>query len=160
MAGLAAHMVAAVPNCFAAEGDQQIMHLYFADAVKPFLVAETRAMIDPGDPVVLGRQLVLELINGPAHQNLPTLPMGTQLRSFFLLENGTAVVDFSAHLREKHPGSCRLEQLTLFSVVNSLVLNVPDIERVKFLIDGEETHSLAGHLPLEFPLTADMLLTR
>jgi hypothetical protein len=53
-----------------------------------------------------------------------------------------------------------LEQLTLFSVVNSLILNVPEIDRVKILIDGAEVQTLTGHLPLEFPLTADMLLTR
>jgi hypothetical protein len=76
------------------------------------------------------------------------------------LEDGTAVVDFSIHFRKNHPGSCRQEQLTLFSVVNSLVLNVPEIDRVKILIDGAESETLTGHVALEFPLTADMLLTR
>jgi spore germination protein GerM len=100
------------------------------------------------------------LINGPDRRNLPTIPAGTQLRSFFLLGDGTAVVDFSTHLRDNHPGGCRLEQLTLFSVVNSLILNISEIERVKILIDGAEAETLAGHLSLEFPLIADMLLTR
>jgi hypothetical protein len=54
------------------------------------------------------------------------------------LSDGTAVVDFSTQLRENHPGSCRREQLTLFSVVNSLILNVSEIDRVKILIDGAE----------------------
>jgi len=160
IAGLAVNVAINVPDCVAGEGDTQLVHLYFADAKRPFLIAESRVMIDPGDPTAFCRQLVLELINGSARGNLATIPEGTQLRSFFLLGDGTAVVDFSTHLRENHSGSCRLEQLTLFSVVNSLILNVSEIDRVKILIDGAEAPTLTGHLPLEFPLTADMLLTR
>lgn len=159
-AGLAVQVVAMVPGCLAGEGDKLLVHLYFADAKRPFLIAEARVMVNPGDSLVLGRQLVSELIKGPAGGNLATIPAGTQLRSFFLLGDGTAVVDFSTDLRENHPGSCRLEQLTLFSVVNSLILNVSEIDRVKILIGGAEAQTLTGHLPLEFPLTADMLLTR
>ncbi len=160
IAGLGFHVGVMVPDGGAVEGEQQVVHLYFADVKRPFLVAEARVMVNPGDPMAFGRQLVAELINGPAGGNLATLPAGTQLRSFFILGDGTAVVDFSTHLRENHSGSCRLEQLTLFSVVNSLTLNVSEINRVKILIDGAETQTLTGHMPLEFPLTADMLLTR
>ncbi|MBC2710112.1 MAG: GerMN domain-containing protein [Desulfosarcina sp.] len=152
--------VTADGSAIAEQMEKQMVHLYFADANRPFLIAEARVMVNPGDPMAFGRQLVVELINGSARGNLATIPTGTQLRSFFLLDDGTAVVDFSAQLRENHPGGCRLEQLTLFSVVNSLILNVSEIDRVKILIDGEETQTLTGHLPLEFPLTADMLLTR
>ena len=149
-----------MPDCLAGKGDKQVVHLYFSDATRPFLIAEERVVVNPGDPRAFGRQLILELINGSARGHLAAIPGGTKLRSFFLLEDGTAVVDFTAHLRENHPGSCRREQLTLFSIANSLILNVTEIERVKILIDGAEAQTLAGHLPLEFPLTADMLLTR
>jgi len=154
-------VILAAPALPAVEGDTQAVHLYFADAAKPFLVGEERVMVHPGDPTLFGRQLVAELINGPAAGGkLETISRETRLRAFFLLEDGTAVVDFSSHLRDNHPGGCRREQLTLFSVVNSLVLNEPAIERVKILIAGAESETLAGHVPIEFPLTADMLLTR
>jgi spore germination protein GerM len=159
-AGLVVQGAVMLPRCAAGEGDKQVVYLYFADAKRPFLVAEARVMADPGDPTAFSRQLVSELIDGPSRGNLPTIPKGTQLRSFFMLGDGTAVVDFSAHLRENHPGSCRAEQLTLFSVINTLILNVSEVDRVKILIDGAEAQTLAGHLPLEFPFTADMLLTR
>jgi hypothetical protein len=145
---------------YAEDREKQVAHLYFADAKMPFLVGEERVLIDSGDPAAYARQIVRELINGPAGGKRATIPKGTRLRSFFLLKDGTAVVDFSSHLRKNHPGSCRQEQLTLFSVVNSLVLNVPAIDRVKILIDGAEVETLTGHVALEFPLTADMLLTR
>jgi spore germination protein GerM len=149
-----------VPAGFAAEGKQKVVQLYFADPAKPYLTAEDRLVIAPDDPVAFGKLLVRELIKGSAHGNLPTIPRQTKLRDFFLLNNGTAVVDFSAAFRENQPGGCRNEQLTLFSVVNTLALNVPGIKRVKFLIDGAEAQTLAGHLTLEFPFTADMLLIR
>ena len=145
----------------ASAAEKQIAHLYFADAKRPFLVTETRVVMNTDDAVTLGRHLIAMLVDGPDDgTNLPTLPERTTLRSFFLLGNGTAVVDFSAALRENHPGSCRMEQLSLFSIVNSLVLNIPEVVRVKILIDGEEATTLAGHLTLDAPLTADMLLTR
>lgn len=160
ISGLAIHVAATWPICFAGEMEKQVAHLYFADVKRPFLVAEARVMANPGDPMAFGRQLVLELIKGSERGNLATIPKGTRLRSFFLIGDGTAVVDFSTHLRENHPGSCRGEQLTLFSVVNSLILNVSEIGRVMILIDGAEIQTLTGHIPLDFPLTADMLLTR
>ncbi|MBR9985279.1 MAG: GerMN domain-containing protein [Desulfosarcina sp.] len=160
IAGVVLHGPGMLPGCAAGESDKQVVHLYFADAKRPVLIAEARMMVNPGEPTAFSRQLVVELINGSARGNLATMPKETRLRSFFLLGDGTAVVDFSADLRENHPGSCRLEQLTLFSIVNSLILNVPEVDQVKILIDGAEVPTLAGHLPLPFPLTADMLLTR
>jgi spore germination protein GerM len=160
LAGLMVPVAVMVPVCLGGSQEAQVVHLYFSDAERPFLVAEARVMVNPGDPVASGRQLVAALIGGPVGGNLATVPAGTRLRALFVLTDGTAVVDFSTHFRENHPGSCRQEQLTLFSVVNSLILNVPGIDRVKILIDGAEAQTLAGHLPLEFPLTADMLLTR
>jgi len=161
IAGLVFCCAAMAPLAGYAENrEKQLAHLYFADAKKPFLVGEERVLIDSGDPAAYARQIVQELINGPAVGKRATIPKGTRLRSFFLLKDGTAVVDFSTHFRKNHPGSCRQEQLTLFSAVNSLVLNVPVIDRVKILIDGAEAETLTGHVALEFPLTADMLLTR
>jgi hypothetical protein len=83
IAGLAVCFAINVPDCAAGEGDTQLVHLYFADAKRPFLIAESRVMVDPGDPTAFCRQLVLELINGSARGNLATIPKGTQLRSFF-----------------------------------------------------------------------------
>ena len=40
------------------------------------------------------------------------------------------------------------------------ILNIPEIKWVKLLIGGKEVQTLAGHIDLEFPLEADMLLIR
>ena len=159
-AGLIILMAAVVPFVFAQRAYKQEVHLYFADAKRPFLVSEPRVMVNSGDPILFGRQLMTELIKGSAGGNLATIPEDTQLRAFFLLDDGTAVVDFSDSMRKNHSGGCRREQLTLFSIVNSLVLNIAEIDRVQILINGADIRTVAGHVPLDIPLTADLLLTR
>ena len=153
-------VLAAAADAVDIQGEKQAVYLYFADPGSPFLVAEARAMVVDDDPLAQGRRLVTALIEGPTRGYLATIPAGTRLRNFFLLADGTAVADFSTELRDNQPGGCRMEELALFSIVNTLVLNVQEIERVRILIDGIDIPTLAGHLSLEYPLTADMLLTR
>lgn len=149
-----------VTPALAENGEKQVVHLYFAQPNRPFLVGEQRVLTHTGDALAFGRQILTELMAGSTQGNLSTIPDGTVVRSFFILNDKTAVADFSDHLRSRHEGSCRKEQLTLFSIVNSLVLNCQEIDRAQILIDGEPIQTLAGHVALEFPLTADMLLTR
>jgi len=112
------------------------------------------------DANTLGRAIVDALIRGPRNALLRTIPEGTTLRAFHLLENGTAYVDLSAAAKENHPGGARSELMTIYSLVNSLILNMPDVAAVKILIDGHEATTLAGHIDLRYPFTANMLLIR
>jgi hypothetical protein len=50
--------------------------------------------------------------------------------------------------------------LTIYSLVNTLVLNLPEIDRIKILINGREATTLGGHVDLQFPFNANMLLIR
>lgn len=142
-----------------ADGAQKTVHLYFADRRGRFLHARKRVLRRPPNPLALGRAILGMLIEGPRGEPGRTLPAGTQVRAFFI-DGGTAVVDFSDAVREKHPGGCRTEQLTIFSVVNSLVLNMDGVEDVRILIDGREADTLAGHIDLRPAYAADMLLVR
>jgi hypothetical protein len=42
--------------------------------------------------------------------------------------------------------------MTVYSIVNSLALNFPQIKRVQILIDGKPIESIAGHLSLKQPI--------
>ena len=59
VAGWVVQGIGMVPHCAAGNGSQQVVHLYFADAKKPFLAGESRLMVNSGDPISLGRQLVV-----------------------------------------------------------------------------------------------------
>jgi spore germination protein GerM len=136
------------------------VHLYFASHNSYFLMAEQRVVLHPAEPVGLAGTIVKALIKGPQKGLLKTIPADTRLKALFITPDGTCYVDLSEAVRKNHPGGSKSELLTIYSMVNSLVLNVPEIERVQILIDGNQAPTLAGHIDLQVPVNADMLLIR
>jgi hypothetical protein len=136
------------------------IHLYFADAQKGVLKAEKRLLTTAGHPAETGRAIAEQLIQGPQSNLAPTVPSRARLKSFYLTPDGTAYVNLDSEIRSGHPGGVQMEMLTLFSIVNSLVLNVPEIQRVRILIDGREVDTLAGHIDIRQPFKANMLIIR
>jgi germination protein M len=126
------------------------MILYFAGSQAMYVVPEVRE-VD-----VVGRRYaqtaIEELIKGPTMPGLyPTIPNGTKLRSI-KVEDGTAIVDFSKEFKENHSGGSAGELMTINSIVNTLT-EFPSIKSVKFLIDGKENETLAGHVVFDQPFT-------
>ncbi|MGD2096775.1 MAG: GerMN domain-containing protein [Desulfobacterales bacterium] len=136
------------------------VHLYFSDNEGQFLMAENRILKSPQDPEFLARSIVDALIKGPQQGLARTLPAATAIRAIFVTQNGICFVDLTSAVADNHPGGIQSELLTIFSIVNSLVLNVPQIKAVKILINGTEAKTLAGHIDLQIPIKANMLLIR
>ena len=136
------------------------VHLYFAGRNSSFLMAEQRTVLHPDNPSGLAETIVNALIKGPQRGLVKTIPVGTRLNALYISADGTCYVDLSAAIKKNHPGGSKSELLTVFSIVNSLVLNVPEVERVQILIDGNEAQTLAGHIDLQLPFKANMLLIR
>lgn len=175
LAGCAALITAAAVTVSAAGPDRQDglppggpggltqkspVHLYFTDRNSYFLRAEQRAVLHPDDPLGLAGSIIQALIKGPQKDLLKTIPADTRLNAIYITPDRTCYVDLSEDVRKNHPGGSKSELLTIYSLVNSLVLNVPEIEQVQILIDGNQTATLAGHVDLELPVKADMLLIR
>ncbi|MBV8282476.1 MAG: GerMN domain-containing protein [Candidatus Eremiobacteraeota bacterium] len=59
-----------------------------------------------------------------------------------------AVVDFSAAFAQSHPSGIEPETLTLLAVIGTLHANLPAITQVRFLVDGHQQDTLAGHADL------------
>lgn len=137
-----------------------VAHLYFADKDSSFLVAERRVLRHAEGPTNFGRKIVEALINGPSDGYTRTIPQNTVLRALYITADGICYVDVSAAIKESHPGGVQSELLTLYSLVNSLILNIPEIKAVKILIDGHESMTLAGHIDVQDPIKANMLLIR
>ena len=148
------------PESAAAGQETTVVHLYFADASGERLSAEERVLLAPADAAAFARMIVEALIEGPQGGLLRTIPEGTRLRALYLMEDGPAVVDLSADIVDQHPGGAGSELLTIFSLVNSLILNVEDVKTVRLLVSGEEVETLAGHIDIQKPFKADMLLIR
>jgi Sporulation and spore germination len=73
---------------------------------------------------------------------------GSDIRDVYLINNETLVVDTSSQFADGHPSGILLEEMTICSLIETLNANVPGISRVKFLVDGHERETLAGHADL------------
>jgi len=142
------------------EPKQPVVHLYFSDKNNTFLISEERNLLNPGSPAEFCKVIVEALIGGPRTDLMRTIPVDTILKAFYVARNGTAYVDLSDTIKNAHPGGVQSERFTIYSIVNSLILNIPEINAVKILINGQEATTLAGHMDLRFPFKADMLLIR
>ena len=139
---------------------RSVVHLYFAYKEIAFLASEERVMDYPEDTIEFGKSIIDALIKGPKRDYMRTIPSGTALRAFYITSPGTAFVDLTQNASDNHPGGCNSELLTVYSIVNSLVLNIPEVKSVKLLIEGRESMTLAGHVDIRFPFKANMLLVR
>lgn len=59
-----------------------------------------------------------------------------------------AVVDLRSSFVDQHPSGVEVESLTLRSIIGTLHANLPQIEQVRFLVDGAPRETLAGHADL------------
>lgn len=142
------------------EDNHIVAHLYFADRDHRFLVAEKVLLPLSASPTDIAAKVVTNLIRGPLGDLQRTLPMETELRSVFVDFDGIAYVDLTYTVREKHPGGILPELLAIYSIVNSLVLNIESVDAVKLMIEGRDAPTLAGHVDLRFPFKANMLWIR
>lgn len=140
--------------------NEATVYLYFAERNRPYLKTEERILPAPGDPVEFGRIVIEALLKGPTRGLRRTVSSDTVLRALYITKDKTVYADFSKDISESHPGGSQSEYLTIYSIVNSLILNIPEIEQVKLLIEGQEEVTLAGHIDIRLPLKANMLLVR
>ncbi len=59
-----------------------------------------------------------------------------------------AVIDLRGTFVNGHPSGVEVESLTLASILGTLHTNLPQIEQVRFLVDGQPRETLAGHADL------------
>jgi len=123
------------------------------------LVAETREIFETAYPGDRAKQILSDLISGPTTPGaLYALPRGTRLRQVYVLSNGEAWADFSEELALGMDGGSASEILAVYAIIDSIVLNVPEIRRVGILVGGRERETLGGHLDLRRALPPDETL--
>jgi hypothetical protein len=83
-----------------------------------------------------------------------------QLRGFYLDASGTAYVDLATGQQVGVKASAWDELLAIYAVVDTLSRNFEEIKRVRFLIEGKEAQTLAGHIDLSRPFEARMDLVK
>jgi hypothetical protein len=76
------------------------------------------------------------------------LGKGTDIKDVYFINDDTMIVDTTAPFADSHPSGILLEEMTLTSLIETLNANVPGVAKVKFLVDGKERETLAGHADL------------
>jgi hypothetical protein len=84
-----------------------------------------------------------------AKQSPHPLGQGSDINAVYLANETTAVVDLNSTFANTHRSGIMEEELTIVSVIQTLASNLPKLTRVKFLVDGKERDTLAGHSDLK-----------
>jgi Sporulation and spore germination len=131
-------------------GDPRVKTKLFwaSDTMDSTLAPLTVELPLSSDPVLRSKQVLNTLLAGPVDSELRTLPPDALLLAFYLLPDGTAIADFSEALATSVPSGIVSEQLAVNSIARTLEANVPQVQRLKILIHGQEVETLAGHLDL------------
>ncbi len=75
----------------------------------------------------------------------PTDPNATQPKT---LGGELAIIDLRGSFVNSHPSGVEVESLTIASIIGTLHANLPQIEQIRFLVDGQPRETLAGHADL------------
>lgn len=133
--------------------DEANITLYFSDEDSDSLVREVRRVNIPKGETM--EKIVLsELIGGPSKdKTYRTVPSETKIRSIET-NDGVCFVNLSQDFITKYVGGTAAEQLTVYSIVNSLT-ELANVEKVQFLIEGEKKDVFI-HMVFNEPITRDV----
>lgn len=139
----------------AAEPKAKARLFWAADPDDTSLAPVTVELPLSNNPVLRAKQVLNTLLAGPVDAELRTLPSDAELLAFYLLPDGTGIADFSENLATSTPSGIQSEQLAVDSLVRTLAVNVPQVQRLRILIHGQEVETLAGHVDLMEPFVVN-----
>lgn len=125
--------------------------LFFLSEEDGLLHAEERHVLEGNSTAEEIQGVVEELVKGSKRDYLAPLPPETRVRQVFLTRDGTAYVDFSSDIMDKHAYGSSSEMTAVFAVVNTLSFNYPEVKKVCILVEGAEKETLGGHIDLSRP---------
>ena len=127
--------------------------LYFASEDGLHLVAAQREVPLAEGAVAQARSILEAQLAAEAPAPLAsTIPKGSLLRGLFVSERNEVFVDLDPAIRTAHPGGSLQELMTVYTIVNAVLTNLPNLQEVQILIGGQEADTLAGHVDLRRPL--------
>ena len=79
-------------------------------------------------------------------------PDGTELLETYWTDRGTLYLDWNKALAEGFRGGTARERGLIASIVRTAGENLPGVERVMILVEGEPLESIGGHFDVLSPL--------
>jgi hypothetical protein len=104
----------------------------------------------PDEPTMRAREVIHVLIaNWQEKDSLHPISNSADVNTVFLLDNNrTAVIDVNGAFADQHRSGILAEELTLASIAKTVGANINGVTAVRFLVDGKERETLAGHADL------------
>jgi len=109
------------------------------------LVAGTASVKRQLDMQSQAREVVAVILSDQRPERAAML-RDLRLREFYLDATGAAYVDLSPLTQAGVRASAWEEMLALYAVVTTLMQNFEEIKQVRFLLDGKEVQTFAGHI--------------
>lgn len=147
------------PKAAIIEGEAMTAQLFFPGPGGR-LFTEEREIPLYEDPLAQLRQVLEQLMAGPMTEELfPALPPEVTVDWLYLNPAGVFYVDLKFSGESVLPAwGSRQEMLAVYSIVNTLLANNPEINSVVLLRNGQQNPTFAGHLDTSRPLLANQQL--
>jgi hypothetical protein len=101
------------------------------------------------EPSERAREVLRALVNRYLEKPSPhPLGAGSEVKDVYIVNRDLAVVDISSDFANRHRSGVLVESLTIASMIETLSANVPQITKVKIMVDGKERDTLSGHADL------------
>jgi len=127
--------------------------------VDGLLVAVPAPVTRQPDTQSLAREALAALFADPTGSQAPMLK-DLRLRGFYLDAAGMGYIDLAPVEQREVRASVWEELIALYAMVNTLSQNFEEIKQVRFLVDGREVQTLAGHIELSRKFTKRMDLVK
>jgi spore germination protein GerM len=136
------------------DGEPITVRLFYPGESGQLVIEEREIARAPG--VALLEALAREVLAGPTGEGLfAPFPEGTSVGSVFVSAQGIAFVDLVSTRPDPPSSGSRGEMLSVYSIVNSVQENMPELGGVVLLWNGQQRPSFAGHLDTGRPLRAN-----
>jgi spore germination protein GerM len=122
--------------------------LYFPNADASGLIATERTVIVKDQGII--KTMLKDLETPPSGSEKP-LPPGTTLLGATVSADGVATIDLSTDFKKNFGGGSAGEQMTMYSIVNTLT-TLPNVQSVQFLLEGIKHDGILGILDTSVPL--------
>ena len=141
--------VSSAPSTPEAQGRQEKIRVLIAyDDDLALRWREVEAFM-PDDRILRARAALRTVLDQYLQNPSPhPLARGAGIKDIYLLGQDTLLIDTTAPFADGHRSGLLVEEMTLASLIETLSANVAGISRVKFLVDGKERETLAGHADL------------
>jgi hypothetical protein len=150
----ASRKIPPVPHIRQPSGTRTAVLFFVADGSR--LAREARELEPCSETGVCIKDTLDALLSGSLGDYDEAIPESAVLNGV-RIEGSTAVVDLSGGFAADLPSGSSAEMLAVYSLVDTICANYPQISRVKLTVEGNGSTAL-GHLDLSEPLAPDYSL--